>query len=114
MARHGSDFNQEKLLRTVETLIFDGKATIDRAARVLGISPRTLNRRLHRAGTTFSHIVDDCRLNSARTLLASSNAKTYQIAAALGYKDPSSFSRAFTRWTGMTPRQYRAQSYSKE
>jgi len=85
------------------------KPTIDRVARKLQLSERTLHRRLKETGTTYSALLDQCRLRLAKQLLGATDAKMYEIAEATGYRDPSSFSRAFFRWTGHTPKQYRKQ-----
>lgn len=95
--------------RVVITLMMHEKPTIDRVARKLQLSERTLHRRLKEAGTTYSELLDQCRLRQAKQLLGATDAKLYEIAEATGYKDPSSFSRAFFRWTGDTPRRFRKQ-----
>jgi AraC-like DNA-binding protein len=75
-------------------------------AKRLGVSTRTLKRRLADAGTTFSDVVAARRRDVATALLRTS-ATIDEIAAELGYADAQSFSRAFRRWTGMTPSAYR-------
>lgn len=76
-------------------------------ARQLGISPRQLFRRLQAEGTTCLALVDDVKFSRARHLLAAGDAPIAEIAFALGYPDQSSFTRAFARWSGATPSEWR-------
>jgi AraC-like DNA-binding protein len=73
----------------------------------LGLSKRTLVRRLAGEGVTCRQIVDDVRYDRARHLLRVSGARMTEIAGALGYPNQSSFSRAFRRWAGMPPAVWR-------
>lgn len=79
------------------------------AAR-LGVSLRTLNRRLAYAGTTFKMLREEACRDAACQLLASTNKPTGEIAAILQYSDQSAFTRAFRRWQGVAPAQWRAMS----
>lgn len=81
--------------------------TIDYTAHRLGIPVRTLQRRLKESGLTYSELVEQTRCELACRLLDKPGAKAAAVARTLGYTDPSSFSRAFRRWTGMSPRAYR-------
>ena len=81
--------------------------TIDATAHRLGIPVRTLQRRLKESGLSYSGLVEQTRHELACRLLDKPEAKAAAVARALGYNDPSSFSRAFRRWTGMSPRTYR-------
>jgi AraC-like DNA-binding protein len=76
-------------------------------ARQLSVSPRQLFRRLRVEGTTCQKIVDDVKFSRARHLLGAGDAPITEIAFALGYPDQSSFTRAFVRWSGMPPREWR-------
>lgn len=80
----------------------------DDAARALGMSSRTLKRRLADESTTFSDILDDVRKTRALTLLDDKRLTIAEIAARLGYADPASFTHAFQRWTGQSPAAVRA------
>ncbi len=84
----------------------DAPQTSAAMAKRLGVSTRTLKRRLAEAGTTFSAVVADLRRDQATALLRTA-ASVDEVAAQLGYADAQSFSRAFRRWTGMTPSAYR-------
>ena len=81
--------------------------TIGDTADRLGIPVRTLQRRLEESGLSYSELVAQTRHEIACRLLDEPRAKAAAVARALGYRDPSSFSRAFRRWTGMSPRAYR-------
>jgi len=83
-----------------------GQPTIDRTARQLGIPMRTLQRRLREHGQSYSQLVDAVRCEQARRRLDEPGTCVNDVAKELGYKDSSSFSRAFRRWTGMSPRDY--------
>jgi len=76
-------------------------------ADALHLSPRTLRRRLAELGTSFQMILEQLRRGRAVELLLHSGLSVEQIASELGYLDPSNFGRAFRRWTGQSPREYR-------
>jgi AraC-like DNA-binding protein len=77
-------------------------------ARELGLSERTIARRLAEQGLSFGQIVDDVRRQLAKRYLREPAMRPSQIAYLLGYSEPSAFTRAFRRWTGQSPTQYRA------
>lgn len=77
------------------------------AARELALSERTLHRRLAEEGTRFSAMVDEARYARARQLLRDRHMSVENIAFALSFAEPSSFSRAFKRWSGMGALEYR-------
>ena len=79
------------------------------AAEITGFSDRTLQRRLAREGSSFSQVIDQMRCQKACGMLAESDSKLIDISLFLGYKDAPSFSRAFRRWCGLSPREYRRQ-----
>lgn len=81
------------------------------AARQLALSERTLHRRLAEEGTRYSLIVDQSRFRRARDLLADKRMSIEAIAFAVGFAEPSSFSRAFKRWSGMGAFEYRRQMF---
>jgi AraC-like DNA-binding protein len=83
--------------------------TIGRAAAVVGTPVRTLQRRLQELGVTYSGLVDQVRWEEACQRLCDPQARIVSVAAVVGYRDPSSFSRAFVRWTGMAPKEYQRQ-----
>jgi AraC-like DNA-binding protein len=80
---------------------------IEETAERLHVSSRTLRRRLDREGTTFRRLVDEVRRRLAEDLLTAGELSVEQIAHRLGYGATPAFSAAFTRWTGVSPREYR-------
>jgi AraC-like DNA-binding protein len=76
-------------------------------AEIVGMSERTLQRRLAQSGSTYSQIVQEARFSIASNLLAVSELNIADIAFAAGYDNAPHFSRAFKRFAGMTPRDYR-------
>lgn len=80
---------------------------LEACAEALSISARTLRRKLHQGGYSYQDIVDDVRASLARSYLDSSRLTVEAIAQRLGFSEPTSFSRAFRRWTGMSPRTFR-------
>lgn len=76
-------------------------------ASQLGLKPRTLHRLLCREGTSFIRMLENAQYETARRLLRDPTAPVAAIAWSLGYADASAFSRAFRRWSGTTPAQWR-------
>ena len=95
--------------RTIRNLLPHGRVTLARTSDLMGVSERTLQRRLAELGLTFSRMVDDVRLAQAHKLIRQQK-KLTEIAKELGYADPGSFTRAFERWMGITPKQYQKRS----
>ena len=93
----------------IALLLPHGKARAAEVARRLRMSPRTLARRLASEGLTFSGILDDQKVDLAKSYLADGDLPVSQIAWLLGYREVSAFTHAFKRWTGTTPRQARAE-----
>jgi AraC-like DNA-binding protein len=85
----------------------DGYPSIELAAEVLGTSVRSLQRTLTRRNTTYSKLIEEVRVEAAVELLGSSDTKIIDVAYAVGYEDPSHFSRAFRRLKGTSPREFR-------
>ena len=80
---------------------------LEDVAKELDIPPRRLRFELARAGTSFSQIVTDFRFALARRLLTRTEESIDNIVYLTGFSEPSTFYRAFKRWSGMTPVQYR-------
>jgi AraC-like DNA-binding protein len=80
---------------------------IERIALQYGLSERTLRRRLTDEGTAYRTLIDEVRLELARTYLASTTLPVAEIAALLGYDDPANFRRAFKRMQRQSPADYR-------
>ncbi len=90
-----------------QAALVGGQCTVAGTARVLGMSVRTLQRRLSQEGTSFEALVDALRHELALEYLSKA-LPVQEIAWLLGYTEPSAFHHAFKRWTGMTPEQARA------
>ncbi|MCB9697640.1 MAG: helix-turn-helix transcriptional regulator [Alphaproteobacteria bacterium] len=76
---------------------------MERVARRLAVSTRTLQRRLREEGTSFKEVVDTTREGLARHYLGRTQLSASEIAFLLGFEEPNSFFRAVQRWTGTTP-----------
>jgi AraC-like DNA-binding protein len=108
---HGEDF-PERVRSMLRAALLTGHATADALAALFGMHSRTLNRRLNAFGTCFRDIVDECRFEVARQMLEDSTMQMGQIAELLDYTDPSTFTKAFRRWSGTTPTQWRVTSHA--
>ena len=93
-------------------LLPHGNAHLDAVASRLGVSQRTLARRLAVERLNFSTVLENLKIDLARRYLADSDLSISQIAWLLGYQEVSSFTHAFKRWSGKTPRQARFQKKS--
>ncbi|MFT7579492.1 MAG: AraC-like DNA-binding protein [Myxococcota bacterium] len=91
------------LRRRIRTELADGPIPLATLASVVGMSQRTLQRRLRDEGLTLSTLVDDVRRGAAERLFEDSGHSSTEIAYLLGYGDARAFLRAFKRWTGTTP-----------
>ena len=97
----------QRARQIVMALLADGSSDAHLAAERMGISVRTLQRWLRAAGLTYAGVAREARCAVARQMLEESERKIYEVAVALGYSDPAHFTRAFQRWTGLTPRDFR-------
>lgn len=91
----------------VRVFLSDKRLGIEHLATLAGLSPRTLQRRLAEVGLDYSELVDRVRFKTAIALLDERGMKLIDIAYELGYSDAANFTRAFKRWTGVTPSQFR-------
>ncbi len=82
--------------------------TVDYVASQLNMSVRTLRRRLQHEDTHYQAFKDKTRMDAAITYLNRPGLRINAVAALMGYDEPSAFHRAFKKWTGMTPGEYRA------
>ena len=83
------------------------QARSDQVAKLFSIHSRTLSRRLNACGTSFQELLDEGRFEIARQLLEDTRMELHRIAESLEYADASAFTRAFRRWSGITPGQWR-------
>ncbi|SDR98523.1 AraC-type DNA-binding protein [Halopseudomonas xinjiangensis] len=100
----------EQVKRRIHLLLGTGEITVDRVATPLNISPRHLRRKLNQEGTSYEQLVDEVRRESAVRLISEGQLSLTSIAYELGFLDPSSFTRAFRRWTDMSPTAFRRQT----
>jgi AraC-like DNA-binding protein len=89
-------------------LISGERPAVTRVARSLGMSSRTLQRRLEQLGTTYQRLLDDVRRQLAVRMLTDTDLGMGEVAFLLGFGEVNSFSRAFQGWEGTTPSQWRA------
>jgi AraC-like DNA-binding protein len=93
--------------QVITTMLPVGYPDVHLVAEAVRMSARTLQRRLHAEGLTFRRMVAQARFDEARRLLGDPARKVIDVALDLGYSDPSHMSRAFVRWTGHVPREFR-------
>jgi AraC-like DNA-binding protein len=87
-----------------------GEGTAEEAARELHMSARTLQRKLAEANTTYLELVDDTRKDLALRYIEDPRRSITDITFSLGFSQPSAFTRAFRRWTGRSPSEYRTKA----
>jgi AraC-like DNA-binding protein len=93
--------------RAVAELLRSGDPSLDATAARLGTSRRTLQRRLAEEGTSHQDLVDGVRRDLALRWLPDTRMAITEVAYLLGFSEPAAFHRAFKRWTGQTPAEYR-------
>lgn len=96
---------QSAVENEIAPLLPHGKATAADVARQLGLSQRTFARRLSTEGLTFSELLENLRSDLASRYLVEGDMGVSEVAWLLGYREVGSFSHAFRRWTGKTPRE---------
>lgn len=89
------------------TLDSNSDCNIDRCAKKLGMSTRTLQHQLRRANVSFTEIITLNRMELAKDYLLNSNLPVSEIALMLGYGEQASFARAFKKWTGKSPSHFK-------
>jgi AraC-like DNA-binding protein len=109
LARHTANMPplQERLERALLPMLSSGRVSQEAAARELGMSGRTLSRRLAETGQSFRGILDGLREALATRYLLQSDLSQTEITFLLGFADQSSFVTAYRRWTGLTPGEIR-------
>jgi len=110
MVRQGRSEPEDSALGRVRAALSDPDQPIARLptlAKRLAMSERTLKRRLQAHGTSYSRLVDSARRERAITLLLVPSVTVQRVATSIGYTDPANFARAFRKWTGQTPSNYR-------
>ena len=95
----------------IESVIYQSEINLQLTAAIIGTSPRTLQRRLAEHDQSFSRLLQSVRFRTARRLLRDCNRPIVEIARRLGYADSANFIRAFKRWSGVGPNQFRQLHY---
>lgn len=98
-----------KVYKVFGEVLETGQVNLDDVAARLDIKPRTLRTRLTEAGTNFNQLLADYRCNLAKRLLSGTDESIDEIVYLTGFSEPSTFYRAFKRWTSQTPVEYRNQ-----
>lgn len=97
----------DALQQLIRSLVQDGYPSLNLVATAAEMSTRSLQRRLMQNGVTYSHLVDQVRFEIAVNLLKDPRIKLIEIVSELGFTDAANFTRAFKRWTGVSPREFR-------
>lgn len=97
----------DRVREVIRQLLAQGISRQDSVAETLGLTGRTLQRRLGEEGRSYQMLLDEIRLEQARQRLLATDDPVADIALHLGYAEPRSFHRAFKQWTGMTPGDFR-------
>ncbi|MEM9208991.1 MAG: AraC family transcriptional regulator ligand-binding domain-containing protein [Pseudomonadota bacterium] len=113
LTKMADDSSLEQRVRIeVSRSLSAGVPRISAIAGRLGMSGRTLQRRLADRGYTFQDLVDESRRQLAERLLAQTRYPLAEISFLTGFSEQSAFNRAFKRWAGQTPRSFRLRSQS--
>ncbi len=99
--------SEDRVHSALLELLPSGEGSIDAVAKKLGTSSRTLQRRLGTEGLRLQTLLDGTREALAKHYLRTSDLSGAEISFLLGFKDPNSFFRAFSAWTGTTPERAR-------
>lgn len=97
---------EEQVRKIIRSGLSRQDCSIEDVAGILAVAPRTLQRQLKQRGSSFSRLLQEVRISTARRHLAESQLSLTQLAAILGYSELSAFSRAFHRWHGQSPQQW--------
>jgi AraC-like DNA-binding protein len=98
----------QRVRTSLAELLAAGSASLETLAGALHLSERTLRRRLDEQGTSYKQLLDELRKELALYYVGRTDQSLEQVAARLGFTEPSTFYRAFKRWEGTTPAAYRA------
>ncbi|RME66501.1 MAG: helix-turn-helix domain-containing protein, partial [Alphaproteobacteria bacterium] len=98
----------DRARRMIYAEMHDGNVCQEHIARELGVSSRTMRRKLAAEGLSYQALLDDCRMRfAAHEFRTREKLSLSEMALKLGYSEHSTFTRAFARWTGMAPQAYR-------
>lgn len=100
---------RQQVVKLIRELIPTGEANAPAVAQLLGVHTRQLQRELKSSDTDFRTLLEEVRFDLARDALCLSAVPLTDLALQLGYSELSAFSRAFKRWSGLSPQQWRDQ-----
>ena len=109
-AKHSREF-PEQVRNVLQSTLMTGHCSEKEIASLFSMQSHTLSRRLEAFGTGFHELVDECRFEIARQMLTNTALSVSHIGTSLGYSRSSAFIRAFRRWSGTTPAQWRADAF---
>ena len=104
----------ENLKRVIRPYLREGAPKMSTFAEMTQLSPRSLQRKLQQAGTSFSSLIETTRFELATEMLAESDAALIDVATTLGYENQSNFGRSFRRIAGVSPGKYRRDVLGQE
>lgn len=102
-----SDTLRARVESLLMSMLHTGDASVDTVAAKMGLSRRTLQRKLAAEGVTFEGVLDDLRRQLALHYLNGKKVSANETAYLVGFSEPAAFSRAFKRWTGASPAAFR-------
>ena len=115
--QHLALLRQQDFIRHVRghiaALLESGDVTLERVADRLEITPRNLRHQLNTTNTSFQRLLNDLRRSLARRLLSRTDEEISEIVYLTGFSEPSTFYRAFKRWEGITPIEYRKRAKTR-
>jgi len=107
-AKRNSTAMSDRVCEVIYSSVGDHAMSQDCIAQTLGVSGRAMRRKLAAEGTSYQQLLDKCRMHLAMLeFRIRSDPSLPEIAMRLGYSEHSNFSRAFGRWTGISPQAYR-------
>lgn len=109
--RYLAQLNRSDLVMRVKVALIEnlpsGQVSKEQVSEILGVSQRTLQRKLHDEGTSFKQLLDETRHELADGYIKNNQVSLGEITYLLGFSEASNFSRAFKRWTGSSPAEFR-------
>ena len=104
----------DNLKRLIRPYLQGAAPKIDMIAEIVGVSRRSLQRKLQQAGSNYSELVETTRFKMATEMLRDSDVRVTDVAVALGYENQSNFGRGFRRFAGISPGKYRREMLHQE
>ncbi len=109
-----ANMDLDDIVMRLKTRLIDmlpsGEVSGDAVAQAMNLSPRSLQRKLQEEGLTYSQVLEETRRELAARYIRNSRLSISEITFLLGFSEPSNFSRAFKRWNGVSPSEFRMAS----